>query len=199
MQELGVPAAILVASSMAIAAFLLPAGLAKLTDVPRFVAGVRDYAILPTWLVSPVARLVPILESCLGVALLLGVTPGVVGLISALLLALVTAAVIMNLRRGRIIDCNCHGFAATKRIGSGAVARNVLLLSLAIELLVVTWTQPAAAGWSGVWRSTALPATLVALLMMATCCVAGIYLTEWAFDTRSRASAAAQSLRGGRS
>jgi uncharacterized membrane protein YphA (DoxX/SURF4 family) len=198
MSDLSVQAAGLLVARTSLAIYLLPAGVAKLRDPEGFIQGVRDYGLLPAGTVKYVARTLPLIECAAGVALLAGIAQPVTGLVCALLIAAFITAVTVNLRRGRRIDCNCYGVAATKSIGAATVARNAVLLALSLSvvglgLLLATggqWFQLWDPGWGRV--TSAGDALLLALL--TSCCLALIYLSEWALDVRAHAKAAIRRL-----
>jgi uncharacterized membrane protein YphA (DoxX/SURF4 family) len=111
--------------------FLL-AGLAKIADRNAFEAATARYGLLPTRLVRPVARWLPILEVAAGGALVVGA--GVVYASAALGAALVgfTLVVGLSLVRGETFDCGCRAAGAPRKIGWGVVARNLVLIAAAV-------------------------------------------------------------------
>lgn len=136
---------ILVLTSRGVLGLLfLTSSLGKLRDVRGFAAGLRAYRILPASIVPVVALLLPLLELGLALALLLGLALPFAGLLSAGLLLVFSAAVVVNLRRGRPIACTCHGLAGSQHISWGLVARNCLLLA---PCSVLVWLGTAAS-WS---------------------------------------------------
>jgi hypothetical protein len=99
-----------------------------LRDVGGFAGAVAGYRVLPEWAEMPAAWGVPVLS--LAAAVLL-VAPGcaVFGCgLGLALLAVFTAAIWINLRRGRVhIDCGCGGTG--QRISHLLVVRNGLLVA----------------------------------------------------------------------
>jgi uncharacterized membrane protein YphA (DoxX/SURF4 family) len=167
--------------------FLLT-GLAKLPRRREFVAVVRAYEVLPSRLVSPVARAVPHLELVLGGLLLVGLGVRWVAMLLGIMLALFSAAVGVNLARGRDLDCGCFAGAA-RHITWSLVARNTVLI--AMSAVTVAFGPRAFAldelvsGAAGaVTRSDA-----IALLFAATALVLTLTLTGELVQLRGRYAA----------
>jgi hypothetical protein len=75
---------------------------------------------------------VPPLELGLGVLLLVGIGRAVVALASAALLVAFTALLAVRLQEGRRPPCACFGPWSSRPIGPGSIARNVVLIALAL-------------------------------------------------------------------
>ena len=112
----------------------------KLSGLGRFEAVLRDYRLLPAFMSRPLTLLIPAIELTLGLGWISGLLPRFAALASAGLLATYALAMGINLLRGRIyIDCGC-GFGVASEmeqaLSSSLVARNVLLIGLAVLSLV---------------------------------------------------------------
>ncbi len=112
----------------------------KLSDLDRFEAVLHDYRLLPALVSRPFALLNPAIELTLGLSWISGLLPHITALVSAGLLATYALAMGINLMRGRIyIDCGC-GFGVSgekeQTLSSSLVARNILLIGLAVLSLV---------------------------------------------------------------
>jgi uncharacterized membrane protein YphA (DoxX/SURF4 family) len=112
----------------------------KLSGLDRFEAVLRDYRLLPALVSRPLTLLIPAIELMLGLGWISGLLPRITALASASLVATYALAIGINLVRGRIyIDCGC-GFGAftneEQALSSSLVARNILLIGLAILSLV---------------------------------------------------------------
>jgi len=121
----------------ALALLFVAAALHKLRDLHAFRVALGDYELLPWPLTGLAAPGLVAAECSVTVALLSPwVRPwGFVA--AALLLALYTAAVAVNLLRGRrAIDCGCFGPALRLELGPGLVARNALLIAGALAGLL---------------------------------------------------------------
>ena len=125
--------AVLVRSGLGI--LLVGAAIAKLA-VPRqaFAAEIAAFALLPRATVPAVAAGLPGLELALGAALILGLLVPYVAAAAAALLVAFTLAVAASLLRRRRHGCGCFG--GRGRIGWPIVARNLVLLGLALSLAV---------------------------------------------------------------
>ena len=129
--------ALVVVLRVTLALLFVTAALHKLRDLQAFRVALGDYELVPWPLTGIVAAGLAAAE--LGVAGML-LTPwarpwGFAA--AALLLALYTAAVSVNLLRGRrAIDCGCFGPALRLELGPGLVARNALLIAGALTGLL---------------------------------------------------------------
>lgn len=99
---------------------------------------VEQYRIIPRRLARLTARILPPLEWLAAVALVLPNTSRVGAVLGLCLMALFTAAIVVNLARGRVaIDCGCGG-ASGQKLSSGLVVRNLLVAFG----LIVAWAAP---------------------------------------------------------
>lgn len=112
----------------------LRAGLSKLVSREHFALAVTHYGIVGQRVSRHVARWLPPTEVVLGCLLLVGVLQTAVSLTLAALLVVFGGGVVVNLVRGRVIDCGCFGPGAQKRITWWTVLRNV---GLAVAALAV--------------------------------------------------------------
>ena len=123
-----------------LSALLLSAAAHKLRDLRAFDAAVAAYELVPRRGGPAIARL--IVASELGVTVGLWLTSAAApALIAAMLLTTYTAAIAINLVRGRRdIDCGCAGPAGRMPIGPELLVRNLILIaaSLASALPVVS-------------------------------------------------------------
>ena len=125
---------------MALGALFIYAGFTKL--YPRehqflFELAVSAYQILPVWGVIVVARTLPWLEVALGVLLLVGWRLRYTSTLGALLLSGFMAAMAITYARGIEADCGCFGLG--ERISPETMARDSLLLVMAIFLAGYAW------------------------------------------------------------
>lgn len=122
-------------------ALLILGGVSKLREQEVFRDALANYELLPPSLIGFTARALPIGEVLAG-ALLLPVASRATGAVLALaLLALVTAAIAINLARGRRqIDCGCGGASHTPLSG-GLIARNAVLALLAVAAALPMQTR----------------------------------------------------------
>jgi hypothetical protein len=113
---------------LAVAAIFLEAAQHALSDRQEFAGVIGAYRILPEAMAGAAAMLFPLLELASAFALMAprATLPGA-GL-GVTLLLLFTAAICVNLRRGRThIDCGCGG--DSQRISPALAVRNLVLIA----------------------------------------------------------------------
>lgn len=130
----------------ALALLFVVAAAHKLRDRTAFRATLDAYAVLPGALVGAVAALVPLVELAAAVLLVAPRTTSLGVALAVVLLATYALAMAVNLRRGRRdLDCGCMGPATRSKIGPELVARNVVLIAVALACLLPV--APRALGW----------------------------------------------------
>jgi len=127
---------------LALALLFSAAAWHKGSDRVRFDASLRAYQALPSSLVTPTTWLLPLAELTTAVALLFEPTRHGGALAAVCLLALYTAAISINLARGRRdIDCGCFASSARVPLSPWLVVRNVILIAAAGALLIPVRTR----------------------------------------------------------
>ena len=112
------------------------AALHKLRDPGAFAATIRDYRIVDDRLATGLAMALIGVETTIAVALVVPVTGPWSGIAAALLLSAYSAAIALNLVRGRRdVDCGCLGPGRRQPLSEWLLVRNGLLFSVG---LVVT-------------------------------------------------------------
>ncbi len=105
----------------------------KLRDVTGFRAALAAYELLPQRCVEAAAGLLIVAEVAIGGGLLVPAVATGAALTAASLLGVYAAAIAINLLRGRRhIDCGCVGAAARRPLSSVLVARNGVLVVVAL-------------------------------------------------------------------
>jgi uncharacterized membrane protein YphA (DoxX/SURF4 family) len=121
---------------LVLAAVLLGAAVAKLRALEEFAGVVHNYRLLPEFLTRPLAYALPVLELVLALGLLLDATRRPAAGATAVVLAVFACAMAINLWRGRVhIDCGCFASALKQRLSWALVARNGVLIGLALLIL----------------------------------------------------------------
>lgn len=121
------------ACALALAAILATAASHKLRAPRWFASQLEAYALLPTGLLQPVARLLPLLEGAVALGLLLPASRSVAALAAGVLMLAYAAAIAVNLWRGRRdIDCGCAGPGESQPLRPLLLLRNAALLGLAL-------------------------------------------------------------------
>ena len=133
----------------ALSVILLTAGWQKLRDPALFRATLANYRLLPESWLWWVALLLPLWEISAGALLLFPTNRVAAALLTTGLLCVVTAAVVINLGRGRTaIDCGCGGFGGhvgEQTLSWALAVRNAVLLAAALlvpgeqEVRVLVW------------------------------------------------------------
>ncbi len=116
-------------AALILGAVMVRAALAKLRSLAQTEA---DFASLGLVAAGPLAVAVPVVE--LAVAALLVLAPGWGGVVAAALLAAFTAVIVRVLRSpdGLTPSCACFGGSNRSPVSSRHVARNAVLLGLAL-------------------------------------------------------------------
>ncbi len=134
----------------------------KFRDIPAFVRGVLDYAILPDAIARLFGVVLPFAEMGTALLLLIGIFPLLSSCIAALLLLSFSVALAINAARGRAISCHCFGTSLTNRIGWHSLVRDLTLLPCAGWLISIAVMGVHAPPTS---RSFTIPAAGIAIVM----------------------------------
>jgi uncharacterized membrane protein YphA (DoxX/SURF4 family) len=118
--------------SIALALVFGASAVLKFADFHEFRAAVANYRVLPESFTTPVAVLIPIAETAGAVGILIARDHRAAAAMLLLLLVIFTAAITINLMRGRLhVDCGCFGPALRQPLSWCLPARNVILMALA--------------------------------------------------------------------
>lgn len=170
----------------ALAALFASAALHKLRDVAAFREIVRAYRLGPDAAVTAAPTIAGAELAVAGLMLLPGMRSAA-GLGAIALLAVYSAAIAINLWRGRrAIDCGCGPLGARQPISEWLLARNAVLVIAALAVL----HGPAPRAW--VWIDWLTVAGGVAVLACAWTAAHGLWATRElgaAATHRSRAGA----------
>ena len=157
--------AFVVAGRMLLALIFLSAAVGKMRHWSVLEGVIANYRLLPRSWSAAIAYALPPAEALIGLCLLLGLVLPWAGLAAAGLLGAFALAMAINLLRGRAhIDCGCFQGALRQSLCWPLVARNALLLLLA--LLTARSSAMAAQAWdmlNGIMASIALYLTLQTL------------------------------------
>ena len=130
---------------VAVGLLLLTAGIAKWRlGVHSFAQAIQGYRLLPVELPHAVARVLPFVETTVGLALIVGAATPWAALGAATLLTLFAAAMASALTRGLATGCGCSAFARERRVSWKLVYRNLALAALLVP--VASASAPAVAG-----------------------------------------------------
>jgi len=144
----------------------IAAGYQKLSHIDYFRHVLRSYQVVPGSWTALLARVLPVLELCAGLALLIPAAHDPALMLLTGLLVIYSAAITVNIARGRLdIDCGCAGPGQEQGISAWLIGRNAVLLSLAV--LAHSTPQPETIGAMG-WGVGFLGAVLAALIYHAS-------------------------------
>lgn len=187
---LEVEATLLLVGRLCLGVFLAPSAIAKLTHLKRFAQDLIAYEILPAGVARIAAFILPWVELGLAVSLILGIALPATAMTTAFVFAAFSAAVVVNLRRGREISCGCYGIAGTETISWGIVARNCMLLIMSAGVATFSGALAGSTGWlPPALRGEATDSTSLALLLaLIGCAIVLIYLVEWSVNAQAGVS-----------
>jgi hypothetical protein len=131
------------AARLALAAIFLLAAARKGADRARWRGSLAGYALLPAFALAAAAIALPTAEIAIGLALVPPSTGAIAARAGLALLLVFTAAIAVNLARGRTrIDCGCGG--AAQALSSALLARNAAVIATCL-LATIPVTPPGAA------------------------------------------------------
>ncbi len=120
------------------------AAVPKLMDAQTFAESIRNYQLLPPWSIGPLARILPVLELVISVALITGILQQGAALLSIGLLTVFSIAMLQAMARGIDLSCGCFGAAIEAPVSWWNISRNLILMGLA---LLVLWKHPSRWPW----------------------------------------------------
>ena len=143
----------------ALALLFLGASRHKLRAPAAFRTSLANYRILPERSLAWAAPSLAGFELAIGVSLVLPGFAGVASWAAATLLFSYTAAIVVNLARGRReIDCGCGGPGSRRPLSGDLVLRNGVLIGAALVSALPVTTRPL------VWMDTVSAVASVAVL-----------------------------------
>jgi uncharacterized membrane protein len=109
----------------------------KFADFVEFRGALENYRIVPEGLSLPAAVIVPVSEVGCAIALLVPRYHLAAAMLLILLLAIFTAAIGINMMRGRLyIDCGCFGPMLRQPLSKWLLVRNGVLMLLGAVVMV---------------------------------------------------------------
>jgi peroxiredoxin len=125
--------AVTLARVLLILVFVVAAA-AKLARRSQTVGMLRAFGV-PATVAGPLARILPVAEMAVAVALISSATARYGAAAAVALFTFFTLGMAINLAVGRKPDCNCFGALASAPIGFSTVLRNLALLSIGLFLI----------------------------------------------------------------
>lgn len=123
------------ACRFALATVFVAAALPKLARRREFELAIRGYRLVSPASAKRLAAVLPPIELAGGLLLAMGLGTRFVAAALGVCLVVFSCAVVVNLLRGRRIDCGCFGSTVESRISWWTVARNLLLLAAAMAVV----------------------------------------------------------------
>jgi methylamine utilization protein MauE len=118
--------------SIALALIFGASAILKLSDLELFAGSVANYQLLPRWMEKPFAYALAMVECAAAAGVLFAVSRAAAAETLALLLVLFSAAIAINLIRGRAdFDCGCFGPALRQQLSGWLLVRNLFLMMMA--------------------------------------------------------------------
>ncbi len=155
------------------------AGVAKLFDRAGSRQSMREFGV-PAALSGPLALALPWAELAFAIALIPRVSAwwGAVGALA--LLTAFTAAILVNLARGRTPDCHCFGRIHSEPVGWSTVVRNGVLIATATFVVVqgVGSTGPGLFEWMFALDRSSAILLAVATVLVAIVAAAVVAVTQ---------------------
>jgi hypothetical protein len=150
--------------AVALAALFAQAAWHKLRAPSEFAAVLAAYALVPRTVVPTFARLLPLSELAVAVALVLPKSSQAAALAASALLLLYALAMGINLVRGRYeLDCGCLGPYRRRRVSTWMVVRNVALAAAAALVALPRVQRP----WSAIDAWTIAAGVIVTAVLYA--------------------------------
>src|SRR5260370_10453802 len=120
---------------------------------------------------------------------------GVVGVWCVSLRGVVVLAVVINVRRGRIITCTWSGVAGRGVIGWGPVGRNAVLLLVALATVTLAYQPVPVTPVDSIRAGASTPGSALAIALLIGWLAVVVALLEWWLDVQSRVSSLRQRVR----
>ena len=156
---------VLLFARVVLALIFAVAAVGKLSDLDGFRQTLERFG-LPRRAAHPAAWALPITELVVALALLFLATAWAAAIAATLLLSLFCVALATVLARGEAPPCNCFGSLGSARVGRGTLARNGMLLGLAVFVVVAGHEQAGRSAFAWVSADPAL-AILASLVIVA--------------------------------
>jgi uncharacterized membrane protein YphA (DoxX/SURF4 family) len=106
------------------------AGIIKVMDPAQLADQIRNYQLLPWWMIHPAALVLPWVEILAGLLLILGIWAIEATLVLTGLLALFMVAIGWAMHLGLDIECGC--FAGHTKVGWARLAEDATMIAVAL-------------------------------------------------------------------
>lgn len=166
--------AVTVLATLFVGLVLVVAAISKLRQPDEFQGVVENYRLLPSFLVAPVARLLPLIELVTAVALMVPPVREMAAWVATGLFVMFSLALAINVGRGRThIDCGCVRRPTSRsRIGMFHVLRALFLAGVS-TFIALSSLEVASISLSS-WLIGVASAALLAMLYVAADVMVGL-------------------------
>lgn len=154
----------LLGARLLLGAVFLVAAAGKLRDREAFRRSVAAFGF-PASLAGAASVLIPIIEIVAAILIIRAPSAWLGARASLTLLLVFTAAIAINLARGRTPSCSCFGSAASEPIGPATLVRNLALAACAL-LVVVAGEGTSLSGLPSWWAAASDEERFLALTML---------------------------------
>jgi uncharacterized membrane protein YphA (DoxX/SURF4 family) len=111
-------------------------GVAKIANAAEFAEEIRNYQIMPEFILNLAAISVAWIELISGIFLLFGVKTKANSLIILAMLFVFTTAVFIAMMKGLNINCGCYSQIASQKVGLPKILENLGLILLTLLILI---------------------------------------------------------------
>jgi putative oxidoreductase len=110
-----------------VAAVFLAAAIPKVLDPASFATDIDNYRVVPDALIGPMAVVLPLVETTIGLALVTGLYARGAAILASGMLVTFAIAMVQAIARGIDLDCGCFGHVVETQVSWMTVTRNVVL------------------------------------------------------------------------
>ena len=189
--------AVLLTFRVVLAVLFVIAAAGKLADLTGTRAMLTRFGV-HVRLRHPASIALPTLELVVALMLIPTATAAAGAVVASVLLATFTIALVRVLAKGEQVDCNCFGSAGSRPVTRMTVARNLVLLGLALFVALAGWNDSgsSAIAWIGD-LSGAGAAGFVAIVLLAIACALNFAFSWQLMKQNGRLLATIEDLRAG--
>jgi|SRR3990172_2402467 len=166
---------VIIAFRLTLGSVFLIAGLIKLPQMSGFAEDIQQYRLLPKPIVKIVAFTLPSVEVMLSIALLTGVSPAIVGVLAAGLMASFLVALLSALWRKLNVSCPCFGLLYRREVGPKTLLRDLVLLMMSLSIVV--WGELPQGLLQALSSSATKPASLAIVMATLVSLIGSMYLS----------------------
>ncbi len=126
---------IIIFARIVVGLMFIVVGIGKINNAAEFAEEIRNYLILPEFLLNIAAISISWIELFVGIFILFGIKIKSSSLLVAFMLIVFTTGVIIAMMKGLNINCGCYAQIASQKVGFPKVFENIGLFILTLILL----------------------------------------------------------------